>query len=150
MPRTIRRRRSVDIDPLVHHYLGQRMLRERAESEESRDKKEMMEVLAEAGEETPEKHRRLPITPHPYTNSKGDQKTVNGVQRQRRVNQVLDQDAAMKLLKRKKLVKECTETITVLSEDKLLAANYEGKITDEELQALYGELESFAFILEYE
>jgi hypothetical protein len=150
MPRTIRRRKTVDIEPLVHHYLGQRMLRERAEREESRGKKELMEILESTGEKDHEGHRHLPVTPQPYTNPKGEEKTVNGVQRQRRVSQVIDAEAAEKLLRRKKLWDDCTETVTVLSEDKILAANYEGKITDKELAALYGELEQFAFLLEYE
>jgi len=149
--RTIRRRKTVDVEPLVHHYIINRMARERAEKEEGRDKKELMTILERQGEKSEEGHRSLPLPePHPYVTAAGEEKSVIGIQRQRRVTQALDAEAAEKLLRKKGLWDDCTETIQVLNEDAILAANYEGKITDKELETLYGELENFAFYLEYE
>lgn len=151
MPRTIRRRKQVDVGPLMNHYLGQRMLRERTEGEEGTDKKELLAVLAEAGEPTDEGHRRLVLDePLPYVDPKGNERVVTSILRQRRVSQQMDELATMALLEKKKLLEKCTRTITVLDEEAVLAANYEGTITDKELAALYSESESFAFLMEYE
>ena len=151
MARTIKRRKSVDIGPLLKHYLDQRMMRERTATEEDRDKKELMSALAEAGVETEEGHRRITLDDeYDYVDPKGYVKRVASILRQRRVSQSLDEDATMKLLAKKGLTTRCTRTIIVLDEDQVLAANYEGKITDRELAALYSESENFAFVMEFE
>lgn len=61
------------------------------------------------------------------------------IKREKRVSRFLDEEAAEKFLKRKRLYSECTTTITVLDEEKILHAHYTGKITEDELDALYGE-----------
>ena len=45
------------------------------------------------------------------------------------------------------MVAECTVTHTEIDEDAILAANFEGRITDEEMAALWDKSESFAFYL---
>lgn len=149
--KTIQRRKQVDIGPLFNHYLQQRMMRERTAAEEDRDKKELLAAIEAAGQPTDEGHRRIALTEeYVYVNPKGVEETVTAILRQRRVSQVLDEEATMALLKKKKLLESCTRTITVLDEDAVLAANYEGKISDAELSALYSENESFAFVMEKE
>lgn len=151
MARTINRRKQVDIGPLFKHYLAQRMMRERTAAEEDRDKKELLAALEASGQSTDEGHRRIPLTEeYLYVNPKGEEKVVTSLLRQRRVSQNLDEEATMALLKKKKLTESCVKTITVLDEDAVLAANYEGKISDKELAALYTDTESFAFVMEFE
>ena len=53
----------------------------------------------------------------------------------------------MRLLTRKNLLAECTKTEVVLDEDALLAAIFEGKITDKDAAGIYDESENFAFFL---
>jgi hypothetical protein len=149
--RIVRRRPTIELTPAVHHYLGQRMLRERTLAEEERDKRLLMEILATSGQRSDTGHRTIMLdVPQTYVDAQGKEKTVVGIQRQRRVSQILDEARTMLLLQAKGLVERCTETITVLSEDKVLAANYEGLITDEELKDLYDESETFAFNLVYD
>lgn len=63
---------------------------------------------------------------------------------ERRVSQHLDEPAAIKFLKRKKLLEECQTTIVVLDESKILAQYHEGNITEEELDKLYTKGETWA------
>ena len=151
MVRTIRRRTVEQFRWLLDHYLSQRMLRERCEGEEKKDKGDLLDAILSSGEDRDGGHRALSISDGPtYVTPKGDEKVVAALVAQRRVSQNLNEPMTMMLLESKGLVERCTETITVLSEDKVLAANYEGLITDDELKGLYSESESYAFIMEYE
>ena len=53
----------------------------------------------------------------------------------------------MVVVKKYGLEEKCLETIVVLNEDGLLAANFDGTIPDEEMKALYSEKETFALVL---
>jgi hypothetical protein len=53
----------------------------------------------------------------------------------------------MAYLKEMGMLDACTEVVIVLNEDAVLAANYEGKITDDQLEALYDENTQYAFLL---
>lgn len=152
MARTIKRRkRLADIEPLAHNYLTTRQARERMDAVEAQGKKELLEILAANGEVIEGGHRVMHLQDaHFYTNNKGVELKVIGFKRQRRVSQNLDEAATLGLLEKKKLLDKCTKTVTVLDEDEILAANYEGLISDEELQALYSESENFALLLEYD
>lgn len=150
--RTIKRRRKTpDIEPLAHNYLINRQARERMDAEEGRGKKELLEILATDGELVEGGHRIIRLKePHLYTNNKGVEMRVIGFKRQRRVSQNLDEEATLDLLTKRNLLEKCTKTITVLDEDAILAANFDGSIEDKELQALYQESENFALLLEYD
>lgn len=71
---------------------------------------------------------------------------VKSIKAERRVSKILDPEAAETFLKGKKLFSQCTETVTILSEEKILGFWYEGKITDEELASIFIVNETFAFI----
>lgn len=71
---------------------------------------------------------------------------VKSIKAERRVTKILDTEAAEEFLKGKKLYSQCVETVTQLSEEKILGFWYEGKITDEELDQIYLINETFAFI----
>jgi hypothetical protein len=81
--------------------------------------------------------------PIPDPGGKGD---IIGIKRERRAPKTLDPDRAAALLHRKKLWDRCTETITVINEDAILAAAFDKTITEEELQSIYDVKESFAFL----
>lgn len=120
-------------------YLNYRFGREGIQKQEDIAKKEIMAGLAEYGDPDDNGSRFY------YFPSKI--KDVAGLKRERRVSQVMDEDAAMNLIEKYGLQESCLETITVLNEEGLLAANFSGKISDEEMQEVYSQKETFALIL---
>lgn len=126
------------VDVLGREYLVLRERREGLAKVEDQHKKELMGALAD--EPTDEKGHVIHTFPAPVGK-------VSGIQRQRRVSLSMDEEAAMALIRSKGLEATCLETVTVLNEDALLAANYNGAVSDDELAALYSEKESFALVL---
>jgi hypothetical protein len=132
----------------VEEYLQNRSMRERAEFHEGQMKRNLMEVLEEAGDHegnswTIELDEGLPYVQ--YKGGKPLPKTVTGIERRERVSTSLDEEQTLKLLESKGLLAQCTSTITVVDEDAILAANYAGQISDKELADLYSESSTFAF-----
>ena len=142
---------SVDLEAEVAEYLLNRSTRERAEFREGKYKGQFLSLLAEVGELVGEGHRVLrldePLVFHSYSSGKAKEKTIGGIKRTRRISTPLNWERTIAFLQRKNMVKECTTTEVVINEDALLAAAFTGRITDEELQTLYDEKESFAFNL---
>src|SRR6476646_6619288 len=145
--------RPKDIEPempsverTTQEYLKLRVLKENVERRVDAMKKSLMEMLSTEGiPEGDEKHPHRVLT-FPEELSV-DSYSVRGIKNECRVTQVLDEVAALALIKEKHLESSCLETITVLVEDGLLAANFERVITDEELSALYSNNETHAFVL---
>ena len=130
----------------TQEYLKLRVLKENVEAQVDAMKRSLMEMLAAEGEvEGDEKHPHRVLT-FPEEVSAGKY-SVSGIKNECRVTQSLDEVAALALIKEKGLEAECLETIVVLNEDGLLAANYSKVITDEELASLYSNSESHAFVL---
>jgi uncharacterized protein (DUF1810 family) len=73
--------------------------------------------------------------------------TANVV-KQRRVSKQFDEDTANKILSDKGLFESCTETITVLDQDAVMAAYYNGLLTDEDIEVMFPEKVTWALILE--
>jgi protoheme ferro-lyase len=82
-----------------------------------------------------------------YKNGTAKEVGVKGIKRTKRVSTPLDRDKAMALITELGLVSECTEVVVELDEDKILAANYRGQISDEQLASLYDEKITYAFDL---
>ncbi|NBW11501.1 MAG: hypothetical protein EBR82_26070 [Caulobacteraceae bacterium] len=70
------------------------------------------------------------------------------VVKQRRVSKMFDEDKADALLQEKGLFETCTKTITVLDQDAVMAAYYDGKLTDEDIETMFPEKVSWALIVE--
>lgn len=68
--------------------------------------------------------------------------------KQRRVSKVFDEDKANTLLAEKGLFESCTKTITVLDQDAVMAAYWDGKLTDEDIETMFPEKVTWALILE--
>lgn len=71
---------------------------------------------------------------------------VNAIKRERRVGRRLNEERTEEYLTKRKLYHQCTETVVVLSEEKILDLNFKGKISDEDLDALYDVNETWAFV----
>ena len=141
--RTIKRPAKLDVPQAMKTYLQNRSMRERSDREESSLKKRLMEYLEAHDDE-------LEIPAEPFVSyAKGSPvtKTIVGAKRTRRRSKVLNEDLAMALIKKKKLQDTCIQTIEVIDEDAILAANFEGQITDEQLAAIYEEKDTYAFNL---
>ena len=59
------------------------------------------------------------------------------IEKQKRVTRKLDEISAEEILKNNGLEDDVYETVRVVSEDKLMAAFYEGKLTEDELERIY-------------
>jgi len=149
--RTVSRRPTLDLMAAMKDYLLNRSMRERSEWHEGQIKKALMEELRVSG--VPEDGKDTLTLDEPlhftaYTkDGKPKEKTIVGCERRERTTTSLNEEKALALLKRKHLLDECTETIQVINEDAILAANYAGKINDKELAALYEENTTYAFWL---
>lgn len=152
--RTIPRRAPFDLAIVLSEYLTNRSMRERAEYHESQLKGRLMTYLQTDGDPQPDGHRSIELEePLPYTQYRGGHpvaKKVTGIERKCRVSVGLNEERTMALLKKLGLLDRCTVLVMEVDEDEVLAANYEGAITDEQLKALYDESESFAFYLNTE
>ena len=151
MARRIVRQRTLAIEPTLDEYLKTRTLRERSAWNEDRLKGELMDFLSDNGEEEDGGHRTYTLDqPMEYFQQKAGKaipKHVTGILRQRRESITLNPERTMALLKAKELMDRCTKVEVVLDEDAILAANYEGEISDADLEALYDKKETFAFYI---
>jgi hypothetical protein len=159
--RNVTRRPAIPaIIDTVREYLTNRSLRERSDWHEKQIKAGLMEVIATVGKPDGEESQHLRIDlsePVEYVAYKGGKPvptTVVAIQRQQRAGSMhLNEDRVLAFLStlkgvRKGLAEQCLTTIQVVNEDAVLAANFEGTITDEELKGLYDESEpTYAFQL---
>jgi hypothetical protein len=123
----------------LQQYLQFRRAKEKFDKNAELLKKDLMSFLEHNGEKDDRKSSFYWL--------EEPNEDVQGIKRECRVSQSLDQEAALELIHKYGLEDECLETITVINEDGLLAANFAGVIPDDEVKALYQEKESFAFIL---
>jgi hypothetical protein len=78
-----------------------------------------------------------------------DERTnTRAIVKQRRVSKQFDEDTANDLLKDKGLFETCTTTITVLDQDAVMGAYYEGKLTDADIEKMFPEKVTWALVLE--
>lgn len=149
--RTIPSKPRFDLETGLSEYLLNRSARERATYYEDQLKKNLLAYIEAVGELEEGGHRfvelDVPLAHTTYKAGKPAPQMVTGIRRQKRVTPSLNEDRTMTLLKKLDLMDECTEVVVVLNEDAVLAANYQGKITDTQLEALYDESVNYAFYL---
>jgi hypothetical protein len=76
----------------------------------------------------------------------GDSK-IRRLKNQRSETTTVNDEEAEKILRRKGLWEEMTETITVVDQSRVFAAYYDNKITDDELARMFPKRVTFSFIL---
>lgn len=143
-----RRTRREAFNPLMAtlEWARTRVLRESSQKREDEYKKMLMTFLEAEGDVAEGGHRTY-LFDQPIENTGlKTAPTIIGIKRERREVSSLDEDRVMALLAKKDLVARCTAQVTVINEDALLAANFDGTITDKELASLYTKNESFAFV----
>lgn len=75
------------------------------------------------------------------------EKNIRRLKNQRSETTSVNDEEAEKILRRKGLWEEMTETITVVDQSRVFAAYYDNKITDDELARMFPKRVTFSFIL---
>ena len=70
------------------------------------------------------------------------------VTKQRRVSKILDMEVADKILTDKGIKNTCIKMVPTLDEAAIMAAFYEGYLTEEDIDTMFPAKETFAFIVE--
>jgi hypothetical protein len=70
------------------------------------------------------------------------------ITKQRRVSKTLDMEVADKILTDKGIKNTCIKMIPTLDEAAIMAAFYEGYLTEEDIDAMFPAKETFAFIVD--
>lgn len=78
-----------------------------------------------------------------------DDETVGEVKltKQRKVSKSLDMDVAETVLTKRGIRDACITMVPVLDESAIMAAYYEGKLTEADIDEMFPQRESFAFIV---
>lgn len=69
-----------------------------------------------------------------------------GMQKQRRVNQGMDEDAIKRILDDKGLTDRCYKPVITLDQDEVMALLYEGLLTEDEIDAMFPKTITWAFV----
>ena len=77
-----------------------------------------------------------------------DETGVKAITKQRRVSKSLDIDAAETILTKKGIKDTCIKMMPLLDEDAIMAAFYEGLLTEEDIDTMFPAKVTYAFILE--
>lgn len=101
-------------------------------------KKELMKSVEELGEVDDQGHQwiHLPEEVDGYA----------ALQRQRRVSQGLDMDAATAILKSKGLYDKCVEMVPMIQEDAVMGALYLGELTEDDVDKIFPKTITWAFV----
>lgn len=71
---------------------------------------------------------------------------VVALQMQRKVSKPLNEDKAEAILRKVGIYDECTTTVVVLDQDAIMAAHYAGKISEDEIDAMFPPSVSYALM----
>lgn len=118
-------------------YAGLRAQREMIEKRETEIKKELNAAVEQLGWTDDQDHEYLNF-PEPIAGYEGLKRTC-------RKYPSLQEEEAMKILKRKGLLEQCTSTITVVNEDAVRAAHFDGKLTQKDIDAMFSWKINYAF-----
>ena len=141
MPRISPASRTVSNNPIilkVREYLTYKKRIDDMTKSQSAIKNELMEVVEEHGVEDDKGHVwfELPEEVDGYVS----------LQRQRRVSQKLDMDAAVAILATKGLADRCIKTIPTVDEDEVMACLYEGKLSEKDIDEMFPKTITGAFV----
>jgi hypothetical protein len=113
----------------IREFLSYKVQIDKLTKSQAPIKAEVMEAIEAHGEEDDKGNYvfELPITIDGYS------KMV----RQRRVTRKLDMDEALSVLKQRGLYDSCVTMVPMVNEDAVMSALYEGKISEEEIDAMW-------------
>lgn len=142
MPKIAKPPRVVPVvDPLIQKFRDFISFKTRIDSltkEQNALKEELNQYVIENGVEDDRGHINFELP-----------EEVEGfrrLQRQRKVSLGLDIDAAILILTKKGLADRCIKSIPTVAEDEVMAALYEGKLTEEDIDTMFPKRVTWAFI----
>jgi hypothetical protein len=109
-------------------------------SRQNEIKKRLQQVLKTEGTENDKGHLVLEIN--------DEVSGVESIVNQKRVSKSLDLDVAEKILLEKNLFEQCVVFTPELDESAIMAAFYEGKLTEEDIDAMFPSEVTWAFTLQ--
>lgn len=77
-----------------------------------------------------------------------DRSNTAAIVKQRRVSKQFDESTANSILAERGLAESCLKTVTVLDEDAVMGAYYDGKLTDADIEKMFPEKVTWALVLE--
>ena len=132
-----------DFEPIKREIQQYVSLKDEVTSLESRVtvlKKRITGYVEDLGSANEKGSLVLPIT--------DDVTGTTAVVKQRRVSKMFDESAAEALLNSKGLFETCTKTVVTLDQDAVMAAYYDGKLTDADIETMFPEKVTWALVLE--
>jgi hypothetical protein len=141
MPQIESSPRKISANPLlakVREYLTYKKKIDELSKSQSEIKNELMEEVENNGVEDDKGHLWLELP-----------EEVDGyvsLQRQRRVSQKLDMDAAVVLLATKGLADRCIKALPTVDEDEVMACLYEGKLSEKDIDTMFPKTVTWAFV----
>jgi hypothetical protein len=106
---------------------------------QSEIKKRLIEAVDELGEFNDRGHKVLALD--------DDSINVATLTKQRKVSNPLDMDVAETLLTKRGIKDTCIKMVPTLDESAIMAAFYSGHLTEEDIDAMFPEKVSYAFIV---
>lgn len=137
------RRQAERFDPngllsLVREYSGARAQTTLLSAREGELKRRLSTIVEEYGEADEKGHLwlQLPESAGGYIS----------LQRQRRVSRALDEDKAERILAAAGITEQCYRMEPVLDQDAVMAALYEGTLTEAQIDEMWPQKISYAFV----
>lgn len=130
-----------DIIRTLDEHLRSRSLAETAKSMQDKYRDILKGHIMDAVEPDADGHRWFFIsdeTEEPYVDPISGREVVS-LKVERRSSISLDEDEAVKRLEELGLLDQCVEKVELLDEDKILALNFEGVLSDEDMALMYKE-----------
>lgn len=122
----------MEIKDLIRYVQQNAMLKDEADRIADRQK-EVKTFINQGVDELAEEDSRG----HLVVDINDDITGISKVVRQRRVSKSLDQQAAEDILSRKGLTERCFTMVPVLNEEEIMAAFYEGLLTEDDIDTMF-------------
>lgn len=125
-------RTAQPLDQVSIEILEYQVVRDQVDELEKRKKSlrdSLMDTIKSAGEPDDQGHLWLELG--------ADVNGVSALQAERRVSQSLNEERALEVLERLGLTEECTRTVRVVDEDAVLAAKYEDRIAEDDIDEMF-------------
>ncbi len=101
-------------------------------------KNRLMEALEEHGETDGKGHKIIDLS--------DDSIGITQIIRQRKASKTFDMETAERVLNEKNIYEKCITMVPTLNEDAIMAAFYDGVLTEEEIDSMFPTKVSYAFL----
>lgn len=125
----------------VRQYIGLKDQLDLISTRQSEIKKRLLSAIDEAGEFDDRGHKILKLDSDDVTQ-------VNALVKQRRVSKTLDMNVAEELLAKRGIKDTCVKMVPTLDESAIMAAFYEGHLSEADIDAMFPEKVTYAFTID--